>query len=209
MYRNLASLYTTHACREYRSVFAILERECGYSEHNIPQLEHVSNFLRSTSSPASSICLITAKFHYTDTDTGPCSGILARTRQRARTLSVSGPCRALVRVRVVEFSYIGVSLSWCMSADRLWRSEPVRSSSLGSEPSSPSSLSVTDSPPPTAADRRRRLLHAVGPSTLLAAAAGGPPSSLAPTTPATLSPTDRHKKGKSFPILVTERWARS
>jgi len=48
VYRNLAGLYPTHACREYRNVFKILERECGYSEYNVPQLEHVSNFLRST-----------------------------------------------------------------------------------------------------------------------------------------------------------------
>jgi len=48
VYRNLTGLYPTHACREYRNVLKILERECGYSEYNVPQLEHVSNFLRST-----------------------------------------------------------------------------------------------------------------------------------------------------------------
>ena len=62
-------------------------------------------------------CRRRAKFHYTDptrtrtdffcgeTPLGPCGSgrvrVLEFTRQRARTLSVSSPCR----VRVVEFSY--------------------------------------------------------------------------------------------------------
>jgi len=50
VYRNLTALYPTHACREYCNGLKILQRECGYSEYNIPQLEDVSNFLRSTHS---------------------------------------------------------------------------------------------------------------------------------------------------------------
>ena len=51
-------------------------------------------------------CRVRAKFHYTD-PTGP-----ART-QRARTLSVSGPCR----VRVVEFSYYKLLVPYAVDAE--------------------------------------------------------------------------------------------
>jgi phenylalanine-4-hydroxylase len=46
VYRILKTLYPSHACREHMRTLAVLERECGYSEHNIPQLEDVSNFLK-------------------------------------------------------------------------------------------------------------------------------------------------------------------
>ena len=35
----------TGACAAYRSVMALLQRECGYSADNIPQLEDVSRFM--------------------------------------------------------------------------------------------------------------------------------------------------------------------
>lgn len=40
-------MYKTHACREYREAFALLEKEGIYSPDFIPQLEDVSNFLKS------------------------------------------------------------------------------------------------------------------------------------------------------------------
>ncbi|KAL5011138.1 hypothetical protein ScPMuIL_013443 [Solemya velum] len=46
VFRKLKSLFSTHACREHRDVFDILEKECGYSDNNIPQLEDISNFLK-------------------------------------------------------------------------------------------------------------------------------------------------------------------
>ena len=48
---------------------------------------------------------------------GPVQWNLARTRQRARTLSVSGPCRVRVRVRVVEFSSYPTT---CADFVRVW-----------------------------------------------------------------------------------------
>lgn len=49
VYRSLVSLFPTHACDTHVRNFRLLERECGYSEHRIVQLEDVSNFLKSES----------------------------------------------------------------------------------------------------------------------------------------------------------------
>ncbi|XP_069480040.1 tyrosine 3-monooxygenase [Ambystoma mexicanum] len=46
VYSMLKNLYPTHACREHTDALGLLERNCGYSENNIPQLEDVSRFIK-------------------------------------------------------------------------------------------------------------------------------------------------------------------
>jgi phenylalanine-4-hydroxylase len=45
VYKKLKELHHTHTCKEFNHAFQLLEKECGYSENNIPQLKDVSNFL--------------------------------------------------------------------------------------------------------------------------------------------------------------------
>lgn len=42
----LTKLYPTNACKEFQHTFPLLVENCGYNEHQIPQLEDVSNFLK-------------------------------------------------------------------------------------------------------------------------------------------------------------------
>ncbi|KAH7714635.1 TPH-1 protein, partial [Aphelenchoides avenae] len=47
IYRRLRELHKQYACQEFLDNFEFLERHCGYSEHNVPQLEDVCQFLKS------------------------------------------------------------------------------------------------------------------------------------------------------------------
>ncbi|XP_048863052.1 phenylalanine-4-hydroxylase [Brienomyrus brachyistius] len=47
VFKELKTLYPTHACREHNRVFPLLEKYCGCRQENIPQLEDISNFLQS------------------------------------------------------------------------------------------------------------------------------------------------------------------
>jgi len=47
VFNNLKRLYKTHACYEHNHVFPLLEENCGYCEDDIPQLQTVSDFLKS------------------------------------------------------------------------------------------------------------------------------------------------------------------
>jgi len=45
IYKQLTTLYPTHACREFNHIFPLLIENCGYRADNIPQLQDISNFL--------------------------------------------------------------------------------------------------------------------------------------------------------------------
>ncbi|XP_076057132.1 tyrosine hydroxylase ple [Oratosquilla oratoria] len=46
VFTELDRLVPTHACRQYRQVWELLKKDCGYAPDCIPQLEDVSSFMR-------------------------------------------------------------------------------------------------------------------------------------------------------------------
>uniref|UniRef100_H2YFM9 Biopterin-dependent aromatic amino acid hydroxylase family profile domain-containing protein n=1 Tax=Ciona savignyi TaxID=51511 RepID=H2YFM9_CIOSA len=46
VYTTLRGLHATHACKIFQDNFNVLERDCGYSPNEIPQLQKVSTFLK-------------------------------------------------------------------------------------------------------------------------------------------------------------------
>lgn len=46
VYKNLKKFFPSHACKQHRYVFPLLEQNCGYSDTNIPQLQDISDFLK-------------------------------------------------------------------------------------------------------------------------------------------------------------------
>ncbi|VDM17396.1 unnamed protein product [Hydatigera taeniaeformis] len=49
VYRELMTLYQTHACKEYLENIPLLQEHAGYREEDLPQLEDVSKFLKKQS----------------------------------------------------------------------------------------------------------------------------------------------------------------
>ena len=48
VYRKAVELYDGRACSTHRKALQVMMKECGFAEDNIPQMEDVSNFLKST-----------------------------------------------------------------------------------------------------------------------------------------------------------------
>ncbi|VDK17337.1 unnamed protein product [Anisakis simplex] len=47
VYNELTQLYPSHACAEFNYIFPLLQQNCGYGPDKIPQLQEVSDFLKS------------------------------------------------------------------------------------------------------------------------------------------------------------------
>jgi phenylalanine-4-hydroxylase len=47
VFDSLVDLYPTHACKEFNYIFPLLQANCGYRRGNLPQLQDVSDFLKS------------------------------------------------------------------------------------------------------------------------------------------------------------------
>jgi hypothetical protein len=47
VYRKAYELFPGRACTTHRKVLEVMKKECGYSEDNIPQMEDISQYLKS------------------------------------------------------------------------------------------------------------------------------------------------------------------
>ncbi len=78
VYRSLVSLFPTHACDVHVRNFRMLERECGYSENYIVQLEDVSQFLKSKSTYFPPLTLISTTMAWSHQNKGVTFGFQGR-----------------------------------------------------------------------------------------------------------------------------------
>jgi len=46
VYKNIKKYFPTHACKQHRYIYPLLEQNCGYGETSIPQLQDISTFLK-------------------------------------------------------------------------------------------------------------------------------------------------------------------
>jgi hypothetical protein len=46
VYKYMAKLHKQYACQEYLNIVPLMEKHCGFSEHNIPQVQDISAFLK-------------------------------------------------------------------------------------------------------------------------------------------------------------------
>ena len=47
IFTELSKLYAQHACQEFNNGLTLLIKYCGYRKDNVPQLEDISQFLKS------------------------------------------------------------------------------------------------------------------------------------------------------------------
>lgn len=50
VYNKLRPLLSKHACKEHVALLPLLEKHCGYSDKNIPQVRDISEFMKGMSS---------------------------------------------------------------------------------------------------------------------------------------------------------------
>lgn len=46
MYVLMKKLHAKYACQEFLDIIPLMEKHCGYGEHQIPQVQHISAFLK-------------------------------------------------------------------------------------------------------------------------------------------------------------------
>jgi phenylalanine-4-hydroxylase len=46
VYDKVMGLVPTHACHEYQYILPVMREKCGFSRDSIPQMSHISDFLK-------------------------------------------------------------------------------------------------------------------------------------------------------------------